>query len=192
MTSEPQTAEQLPDHYDAFADAYARANENGLLTRWYARPAALDMLGDVAGRRRDQGGMAASVRGQRGMMGARPDRLPGRWRWLMSTAAPSSAHLRRNAHDQRLASRRWGWASIVSALVALTGLGWTWSYSVTDFDPLPWLRIPLILLLPLGLIATTACAAIAWAGAGRPLARIALSLWVLVVVAFVVLLTMMG
>jgi SAM-dependent methyltransferase len=51
MTSEPQTAEQQPDHYDAFADAYARANENGLFNRWYARPAVLNLLGDVAGRR---------------------------------------------------------------------------------------------------------------------------------------------
>ncbi|AXH95176.1 class I SAM-dependent methyltransferase [Ornithinimicrobium avium] len=51
MTSEPQTVEQQPDHYDAFADAYARANENGLFNRWYARPAVLELLGDVAGRR---------------------------------------------------------------------------------------------------------------------------------------------
>ena len=51
MTSETQTAEQQPDHYDAFADAYGRANENGLFNRWYARPAVLDLLGDVAGRR---------------------------------------------------------------------------------------------------------------------------------------------
>lgn len=51
MSSESQTAEQRPDHYDAFADAYARANESGLFTRWYARPAVLDLLGDVAGRR---------------------------------------------------------------------------------------------------------------------------------------------
>lgn len=51
MTSETQTADQQPDHYDAFAEAYARANENGLFTRWYARPAVLDLLGDVAGHR---------------------------------------------------------------------------------------------------------------------------------------------
>lgn len=51
MTSEAQTAEQQPDHYDGFAEAYARANENGLFNRWYARPAVLDLLGDVAGRR---------------------------------------------------------------------------------------------------------------------------------------------
>lgn len=51
MTSETWTAEQQPDHYDAFADAYARANENGLFNRWYARPAVLDLLGNVAGRR---------------------------------------------------------------------------------------------------------------------------------------------
>jgi SAM-dependent methyltransferase len=51
MTSDRPTAEQRPDHYDAFADAYARANESGLFTRWYARPAVLNLLGDVAGRR---------------------------------------------------------------------------------------------------------------------------------------------
>ena len=51
MTSQAQTADQQPDHYDAFAEAYARANENGLFNRWYARPAVLDLLGDVAGHR---------------------------------------------------------------------------------------------------------------------------------------------
>lgn len=51
MTSEAHIAEQQPDHYDSFAEAYARANENGLFNRWYARPAVLDLLGDVAGRR---------------------------------------------------------------------------------------------------------------------------------------------
>lgn len=51
MASETRTAEQQPDHYDAFAEAYARANENSLFNRWYARPAVLDLLGDVAGRR---------------------------------------------------------------------------------------------------------------------------------------------
>lgn len=51
MTSEARPPQQRPDHYDSFADAYARANENGLFTRWYARPAVLGMLGDVAGRR---------------------------------------------------------------------------------------------------------------------------------------------
>ncbi|WP_022909140.1 class I SAM-dependent methyltransferase [Aestuariimicrobium kwangyangense] len=51
MTSETPIQEQPPDHYDAFADAYATANENGLFNRWYARPAVLDLLGDVTGRR---------------------------------------------------------------------------------------------------------------------------------------------
>lgn len=36
MTSETSSAEQQPDHYDTFADAYARANDNGLFNRWYA------------------------------------------------------------------------------------------------------------------------------------------------------------
>jgi ubiquinone/menaquinone biosynthesis C-methylase UbiE len=51
MTSDAQATEQRPDHYDRFAEAYARQNENGLFNRWYARPAVLDLLGDVAGRR---------------------------------------------------------------------------------------------------------------------------------------------
>lgn len=50
-THETPTSVQQPDHYDAFADAYARANEDGLFTRWYARPAVLNLLGSVAGRR---------------------------------------------------------------------------------------------------------------------------------------------
>lgn len=51
MASETRAADQQPDHYDAFAEAYARANENGLFNRWYAQPAVLHLLGDVAGRR---------------------------------------------------------------------------------------------------------------------------------------------
>jgi SAM-dependent methyltransferase len=51
MTSDEQATEQRPDHYDGFAEAYARENESGLFGRWYARPAVLDLLGDVAGRR---------------------------------------------------------------------------------------------------------------------------------------------
>ncbi|NHA70086.1 class I SAM-dependent methyltransferase [Phycicoccus flavus] len=50
MAPEPRTVEQQPDHYDTFAAAYARANENGLFNRWYARPAVLALLGEVAGR----------------------------------------------------------------------------------------------------------------------------------------------
>lgn len=49
MTAETQAAQQQPDHYDGFAEAYVRANDNGLFNRWYARPAVLDLLGDVAG-----------------------------------------------------------------------------------------------------------------------------------------------
>ena len=51
MASELHRVKQDPDHYDAFAQAYARANENGLFNRWYARPAVLNLLGDVAGNR---------------------------------------------------------------------------------------------------------------------------------------------
>ena len=35
-----------PDHYDGFAESYARANETGLFNAHYTRPAVLDLLGD--------------------------------------------------------------------------------------------------------------------------------------------------
>jgi SAM-dependent methyltransferase len=38
------------DHYDAFAESYARENERGLFNAYYARPAMIDLAGDVAGR----------------------------------------------------------------------------------------------------------------------------------------------
>ncbi|NUR05728.1 MAG: class I SAM-dependent methyltransferase [Nocardioidaceae bacterium] len=50
MTSETRPVEQQSDHYDRFAEAYARENENGLFNRWYARPAVVDLLGEVTGR----------------------------------------------------------------------------------------------------------------------------------------------
>ena len=38
------------DHYDGFAESYARQNETGLFNAHYAQPAVLDLAGDVAGR----------------------------------------------------------------------------------------------------------------------------------------------
>jgi ubiquinone/menaquinone biosynthesis C-methylase UbiE len=37
--------------YDSFAEAYAAENESSLVNAYYARPAILDLAGDVAGRR---------------------------------------------------------------------------------------------------------------------------------------------
>jgi ubiquinone/menaquinone biosynthesis C-methylase UbiE len=39
------------DHYDSFAESYAKANETGLFNAYYARPAMIDLAGDVEGRR---------------------------------------------------------------------------------------------------------------------------------------------
>jgi ubiquinone/menaquinone biosynthesis C-methylase UbiE len=39
------------DHYDSFALSYAKANESGLFNRYYARPAMVELAGDVQGRR---------------------------------------------------------------------------------------------------------------------------------------------
>jgi SAM-dependent methyltransferase len=38
-------------HYDSFAEAYAAESESNLHNAYYARPAILDLAGDVAGRR---------------------------------------------------------------------------------------------------------------------------------------------
>lgn len=39
------------DHYDSFARSYATANESGLFNKYYARPAMVQLAGDVRGRR---------------------------------------------------------------------------------------------------------------------------------------------
>jgi SAM-dependent methyltransferase len=39
------------DHYDSFAESYARENETGLFNAHYAQPAMLDLAGDVSDRR---------------------------------------------------------------------------------------------------------------------------------------------
>ncbi|ADB32595.1 Methyltransferase type 11 [Kribbella flavida DSM 17836] len=38
------------DHYDTFAESYARENESGLFNAYYARPAIIELAGDVSGR----------------------------------------------------------------------------------------------------------------------------------------------
>jgi len=39
------------DHYDSFAQSYARDNESGLFNAHYERPAMIELAGDVHGRR---------------------------------------------------------------------------------------------------------------------------------------------
>ncbi|MCD0446993.1 class I SAM-dependent methyltransferase [Glycomyces sp. A-F 0318] len=56
MSADHQTSSGFADQtptgdYDAFAEAYAAENESSLLNAYYARPAILDLAGDVAGRR---------------------------------------------------------------------------------------------------------------------------------------------
>jgi hypothetical protein len=41
----------VANDYDSFAGAYAAETESNLLNGYYARPAILDLAGDVAGRR---------------------------------------------------------------------------------------------------------------------------------------------
>ncbi|RRR99201.1 class I SAM-dependent methyltransferase [Glycomyces terrestris] len=56
MPSDHENAAGLVDQtptadYDGFAEAFAAENESSLLNAYYARPAILDLAGDVAGRR---------------------------------------------------------------------------------------------------------------------------------------------
>ncbi|MEJ2858575.1 MULTISPECIES: class I SAM-dependent methyltransferase [unclassified Saccharothrix] len=52
----------VENDYDSFAEAYAAENETSLVNAYYARPAILDLLGDVAGRQvLDAGCGAGSV-----------------------------------------------------------------------------------------------------------------------------------
>ncbi|MCP2251496.1 hypothetical protein LY13_000224 [Prauserella aidingensis] len=43
--------DSVVNDYDAFAEAYTAANEDGLINAHYARPAILDLVGDVTARR---------------------------------------------------------------------------------------------------------------------------------------------
>jgi 2-polyprenyl-3-methyl-5-hydroxy-6-metoxy-1,4-benzoquinol methylase len=52
LESSPGPADQaVANDYDSFAVAYAAETESNLLNGYYARPAVLDLAGDVAGRR---------------------------------------------------------------------------------------------------------------------------------------------
>jgi ubiquinone/menaquinone biosynthesis C-methylase UbiE len=44
-------AEQVANDYDSFAEVYSSSNETSLFNAYYERPAMLDLVGDVAGRR---------------------------------------------------------------------------------------------------------------------------------------------
>ena len=107
----------------------------------------------------------------------------------MSTTA-SAPHHGTPPHDASAPGRRWGARAIALALVGATGLGWTATYSLTDVDPVPGLRIPLILLMPAGLVGAVLAAAYAWSigGTARRRAAAALVIAGLVVAGFVALL----
>lgn len=90
-------------------------------------------------------------------------------------------------------TRRSGLVSIVFAVLALSGLVWTWVLSVSDaLDPPNWVRIPGILLMPAALIVALAAGLQARQGTGRTRGNVGLALAALVVLAFVVLLNVAG
>ena len=52
----------VANDYDSFAEAYSAETEANLINGYYARPAILDLAGDVAGRILDVGGGSATTR----------------------------------------------------------------------------------------------------------------------------------
>ena len=69
----------MANDYDSFAEAYAAETEFNLLNGYYARPAILDLAGDVAGRRiLDVGCGAGPARGAARPGGHRDRRRPQR------------------------------------------------------------------------------------------------------------------
>jgi SAM-dependent methyltransferase len=50
-SSSGPTDQAAPNDYDGFAEAYAAESESNLINGYYARPAILDLAGNVAGRR---------------------------------------------------------------------------------------------------------------------------------------------
>lgn len=85
--------------------------------------------------------------------------------------------------------QRWGAWSIALAVAAACGLAATWVLSVSDvIDPPSWVRIPAILLLPIGVIGSLLTASGAWQGGARARAATGLAVTAAVVIGFVVLL----
>lgn len=108
------------DHYDSFAESYARENETGLFNAHYARPAILDLAGDVAGRRILDAGcgagpLAAALR-DRGARVTGCDSSPGD-----GGPRPRAARTRRRGPRGRpgrtVAVRRGGFDDVVACLV---------------------------------------------------------------------------
>ena len=50
-TSAGHAGQAVANDYDSFAEAYSAETESNLLNGYYARPAIVDLAGDVAGRR---------------------------------------------------------------------------------------------------------------------------------------------
>jgi hypothetical protein len=49
-SSAPAAGQAVANDYDSFAEAYTAETEANLINGYYARPAILDLAGDVAGR----------------------------------------------------------------------------------------------------------------------------------------------
>jgi hypothetical protein len=88
---------------------------------------------------------------------------------------------------------RAGGASVVLGVVGLVGLAVTWVLSTTDVvDPPNAVRIPFILLLPVGLFGALLAGLLGLRGGRRPLALTGLALSAATLAAFVVLLNVAG
>ena len=110
-----------------------------------------------------------------------------------TTPTTPPGHVRRQGVRPVKDPARWGAWSIALAVAAVGGLVFTWVLSVSDvMDPPNWARIPVILLLPFGVIGSLLAASGAWQGGDKARATIGLALTAAVVIGFVVLLNIAG
>lgn len=85
-----------------------------------------------------------------------------------------------------------GVLSVVFGLVALAAFGWLWALSATPLDPPNWVRILGIVFLPIGIIGGVITGISGLRGAGRGWAIAGLVAVGLTIVAFIVLINVLG
>lgn len=89
-------------------------------------------------------------------------------------------------------SRRLGRWSATLGLIGAAAFVWLWLLSATPLDPPDWIRILGLVFLPVGVIGAMITGIPAVRGAGRPAALVGLIAAALTVIAFIVILNVLG
>ena len=89
-------------------------------------------------------------------------------------------------------SRRFGRWSAAFGLAGAAAFVWLWLLSATPLDPPNWVRILGLVFLPIGVVGALFTGIPAVRGAGRPAALVGLIAAALTVIAFIVILNVLG